>query len=255
MMGRMPADSFDEEELTSKEFDALLAAGHPADLRVSPKLTAVMAEEDTPVYLDEERLREHFAGVEGAALRAAVHEARAVGHTWTSIGEALGISGPAAFERFGLEEYLKAHPNMSDDDDSMFEPPPQADRGGLPDVSLRIDLTFAELTALQDRADVVSVSLQEYLRWMLAEHLNPESAPSNAAVTAWRAFVDEIATGLDVSPSVRVLGLGVPEVQRAALRQICDVAPSLNIFARAHHREPSEAEFEAIVARISEKNF
>jgi hypothetical protein len=42
--------------------------------------------------------------VEGeAALRAAVHEAKAAGHTWRSIGNALGVSAQAAHKRYHLD--------------------------------------------------------------------------------------------------------------------------------------------------------
>ena len=44
-----------------------------------------------------------LAPAAAGALRRAVDEARAAGHSWAEIGAALGITRQAAFQRFAVE--------------------------------------------------------------------------------------------------------------------------------------------------------
>ncbi|MBR7829079.1 DUF3887 domain-containing protein [Actinospica sp. MGRD01-02] len=58
-------------------------------------------ERHVPAELNTVRLAARLRAVADAALQLSVDRARAVGHTWQEIGDALGTSRQAAFQRFG----------------------------------------------------------------------------------------------------------------------------------------------------------
>jgi hypothetical protein len=80
----------------------LLAAQVPADGtgNGTSHYRTVGAHEGTPA-LAMVRLAEELRTLAGDALRLAVQCAHASGHTWQEIGDPLGISPQAAFQRFG----------------------------------------------------------------------------------------------------------------------------------------------------------
>jgi hypothetical protein len=51
--------------------------------------------------LDRVQAAAELAGLAAAALQLSVQQARAAGRTWQEIGELLGVSRQAAFQRFG----------------------------------------------------------------------------------------------------------------------------------------------------------
>lgn len=70
-------------DTTSALTDALLQGGH------------------VPAELNTVRLAARMRAVADAALQQCVERARTAGHTWQEIGDALGTSRQAAFQRFG----------------------------------------------------------------------------------------------------------------------------------------------------------
>ena len=54
-----------------------------------------------PAYLDLVRLAEEVDGLAGQVLGLCVQQCRDAGHTWQEIGDLLGVTRQAAFQRFG----------------------------------------------------------------------------------------------------------------------------------------------------------
>ncbi|MFE7859294.1 DUF3887 domain-containing protein [Streptomyces sp. NPDC057403] len=55
----------------------------------------------TPAYLDLVRRSREVDHVAGQVLKLCVQQARDAGHTWQEIGDLLGVTRQAAFQRFG----------------------------------------------------------------------------------------------------------------------------------------------------------
>lgn len=72
------------------------AAIHAADPTLQQRL-----EHDRAAYLDLVVLTQRASAETDALLRSAIAAARSAGHSWASVGEALGISKQAAQQRFG----------------------------------------------------------------------------------------------------------------------------------------------------------
>jgi hypothetical protein len=78
-----------------------------------PALSAVLAEQASvlaaaagsplapPAYLDLVRHARDVDALAGQVLRLCVQQSRAAGHTWQEIGDLLGVTRQAAFQRFG----------------------------------------------------------------------------------------------------------------------------------------------------------
>lgn len=105
--------------------------------RVKPDLTS----RDRQDYVDETsgleavaEARERARDAEGS-LRRAVERARALGHTWQEIGETLGTSRQAAFQRFGRPVDPRTGEDMARHTDL------------LPDAAERAVAVFADLVA------------------------------------------------------------------------------------------------------------
>jgi hypothetical protein len=54
-----------------------------------------------PAGLDEVRLASEISALAASALRQAVDLARTAGRTWQELGDVLGVTRQAAFQRFG----------------------------------------------------------------------------------------------------------------------------------------------------------
>ncbi len=72
----------------------LAEATSALDASVSSPLTA-------PAYLDLVRLAHRVDGLAEEVLKLSVRQCRDAGHTWQQIGDLLGITRQAAFQRFG----------------------------------------------------------------------------------------------------------------------------------------------------------
>jgi len=72
-------------------------SGRPGPAIVKDFLTAA----DRHEYLDAVAAARELAAASEAALQQAVDEARAAGHSWREVGDVLGTSRQAAFQRFG----------------------------------------------------------------------------------------------------------------------------------------------------------
>jgi hypothetical protein len=59
------------------------------------------ASSPAPAGLAAVQVASELAAVSAAALRLSVEQARAAGHTWQELGDVLGVSRQAAFQRFG----------------------------------------------------------------------------------------------------------------------------------------------------------
>jgi hypothetical protein len=59
------------------------------------------ASSPAPVDLEAVRIASELAVWSAAALRLSVEQARAAGRTWQELGDVLGVSRQAAFQRFG----------------------------------------------------------------------------------------------------------------------------------------------------------
>ena len=59
------------------------------------------ASSPAPAGLAAVQVASELAAVSAAALRLSVDQARAAGHTWQELGDVLGVSRQAAFQRFG----------------------------------------------------------------------------------------------------------------------------------------------------------
>lgn len=65
-------------------------------------LAATMAGPLTaPLYLDLVRRSQHLDGMTAQLLKLCVRQSRDAGHTWQEIGDLLGVTRQAAFQRFG----------------------------------------------------------------------------------------------------------------------------------------------------------
>ena len=62
---------------------------------------AVAGPLDSPAYLDLVRLAQDVDGLAEQVLRLCVQQSRDAGHTWQEIGDLLGVTRQAAFQRFG----------------------------------------------------------------------------------------------------------------------------------------------------------
>lgn len=54
-----------------------------------------------PAYLDLVRLAQHLESLAEDVLKLSVQQSRDAGHTWQEIGDLLGVTRQAAFQRFG----------------------------------------------------------------------------------------------------------------------------------------------------------
>ncbi|HEX3388140.1 MAG TPA: hypothetical protein VHT94_03800 [Streptosporangiaceae bacterium] len=88
-----------------------VAAAGPGPSRADPAaakihlaarhLVAELANPAAGSPMDAVAAARELSRVTDVALRAAVDRARATGHSWSRIGEVLGTTRPAAFQRFG----------------------------------------------------------------------------------------------------------------------------------------------------------
>jgi len=79
-----------------------LSAGDPVVARIGEAADRLAGELGSPGRpRDAVTAARDLAAAANAALQAAVDRARAAGHSWRDIGEALGTSRQAAFQRFG----------------------------------------------------------------------------------------------------------------------------------------------------------
>ncbi len=62
---------------------------------------AVRSPLEPPAYLDLVRRARDVDGLAGQVLKLTVQQSRDAGHTWQEIGELLGVTRQAAFQRFG----------------------------------------------------------------------------------------------------------------------------------------------------------
>lgn len=62
---------------------------------------AAAAGSDDKPRLSAVRLASELAALSGSARRLAIDRARSAGHTWQELGDLLGVSRQAAFQRFG----------------------------------------------------------------------------------------------------------------------------------------------------------
>jgi len=76
--------------------EGISAAIHAADPDLQQRL-----DHDRAAYLDLVSLTQRANSETDALLRSAIAAARSAGHSWTAVGEALGISKQAAQQRFG----------------------------------------------------------------------------------------------------------------------------------------------------------
>lgn len=84
-----------------------------SDSRSLPALSALLAEQASalavaagsplaaPAYLDLVRHARDAEALAGQVLRLSVQQCRDAGHTWQEIGDLLGVTRQAAFQRFG----------------------------------------------------------------------------------------------------------------------------------------------------------
>ena len=76
--------------------EGISAAIHAADPELQQRL-----DHDSAAYLDLVRLTQRANAETDSLLRSAIAASRSAGHSWTAVGEALGISKQAAQQRFG----------------------------------------------------------------------------------------------------------------------------------------------------------
>lgn len=77
-------------------------AGLQAELiREASALVPPRAPLTPPAYLELVRTAQRIQALSGRALEQCVQQARDAGHTWQEIGELLGVTRQAAFQRFG----------------------------------------------------------------------------------------------------------------------------------------------------------
>lgn len=78
-----------------------LAARIAEQARLLGADAAVAGEHEARPALAVVRAASTVAELAGSALRVSVEQARQSGHTWQEIGDLLGVSRQAAFQRFG----------------------------------------------------------------------------------------------------------------------------------------------------------
>lgn len=80
---------------------ARMSAADSADDANRPHGAGESGGADTAPRLAAVRIASEIAALSGSALRLSVERARAAGHTWQELGDLLGVSRQAAFQRFG----------------------------------------------------------------------------------------------------------------------------------------------------------
>lgn len=155
-------------------------ADRSAELAASSQIST-----NAPAYLDGVGLAQQVGLLAEEVLRRSVQQARDAGHTWQQIGDVLGVTRQAAFQRFGK---------------------PIDPRTGEP-MDMTVHMTHAGERALEivraildDRLEGIRVSFTDPMRAAFTDEVRGEALAAVAGlVGAFEGFAD-------VEPSVRRIG-------------------------------------------------